>query len=70
MAFFDIDGSLVHYPQTLEKWGDITGPSVLPGCFMYVDKVRSVEGVHAEQSWRECARVAGALKPSVVFLSS
>ena len=59
MAFFDIDGSLVHYPQTLEKWGDITGPSVLPGCFMYVDKVSSAEGMHAEQSYRECACVAG-----------
>lgn len=38
VCFCDIDGTLVHYPETQAKWGAITGPSVIPGCFMYVEK--------------------------------
>lgn len=39
VCFCDIDGTLVHYPAVQDKWGEITGPSVVPGCFMYVQKV-------------------------------
>ncbi|KAK9813115.1 hypothetical protein WJX72_009286 [[Myrmecia] bisecta] len=38
VLFCDIDGTLVHYPEVQEQWGQITGPSVLPGCHLYVDK--------------------------------
>ena len=65
VCFCDIDGTLVHYPESQAKWGEnwlqspvkigvgqqslqrislmhageITGPSVVPGCFMYVARV-------------------------------
>ena len=65
VCFCDIDGTLVHYPESQAKWGrtpnilvivicgvvsslscgvtgEITGPSVVPGCFMYVEKVRAL----------------------------
>ncbi|DBB06799.1 hypothetical protein WJX82_001393 [Trebouxia sp. C0006] len=38
VCFCDIDGTLVHYPEAQAKWGEITGPSVIPGYFMYVER--------------------------------
>lgn len=38
VCFCDIDGTLVHYPEEQAKWGAITGPSVVPGCFMYIER--------------------------------
>lgn len=49
ICFCDIDGTLVHYPEEQEKWGTFTGRSVLPGCWLWVDKVwdRTVSSAYA-----------------------
>ena len=39
ICFCDIDGTLVHYPSEQDRWGSYTGKSVLPGCWLWVDKV-------------------------------
>ena len=37
-VFTDIDGTLVHSPDVQDKLGEFSQPSVVPGCFPWVDK--------------------------------
>lgn len=38
ICFADIDGTLVHFPDKLTSWGEVTQPSVLPNCFLWVER--------------------------------
>lgn len=38
ICFADIDGTLVHFPNVLSDMGQITQPSVLPNCYLWVEK--------------------------------
>ena len=35
----DIDGTLVHYPQEQDKYGEFTRASVVPNCHLWVERV-------------------------------